>query len=376
MSENTIMGTIEVMTDILARKIDALLHLIAAVQDKIPAKIQDRVHSFVKDYELGCTKILTEYFEYRESQVVGAPPSREGKAQILRQRERYRDEFQKFLTSECIFPRMRELFDELSPYLGGDVSSGAEDDLDDFLFAGYSTDVERCERCNGRMEIEQNQSLMQCKAPDCGVSFRLKGVLFEDDYYYVHDGKRSKHCNYDPSKHCKMWLERIQAREPVEIPVSIIDRTRDCVYRDGIVNKEDITCERIRKYLRQMNQAVYYNHVPLIRKILSGIEPPSMTDEEQHQVISYFNRIARIYDLIKSDSNPNLRYHPYFIYKIIEHLLQGEEHRRRRQDILACIHLQSRETLIEHDRIWKQICSHIPEFEYCPTYRVQRLPPA
>jgi hypothetical protein len=41
----------------------------------------------------------------------------------------------------------------------------------------------------------------------------------------------------------------------------------------------------------------------------------------------------------------------------------------RKSQILACIHLQSRDTLINNDHIFKPICARIPEFKYIPTDR-------
>ena len=52
----------------------------------------------------------------------------------------------------------------------------------------------------------------------------------------------------------------------------------------------------------------------------------------------------------------------FFIYKIVEQILNKPEHEKRKKEILSCIHLQSNDTLIENDNTWFLICDYIPEF--------------
>ena len=83
----------------------------------------------------------------------------------------------------------------------------------------------------------------------------------------------------------------------------------------------------------------------------------------------------KIYNRIKPDNKPNCPYHPYFIYKIIEQLLKDPSDQRRCSEILQSIHLQSRDTLIDNDNIWKPICESLSSdclgdrtwFQYKPT---------
>ena len=71
------------------------------------------------------------------------------------------------------------------------------------------------------MSIDSYLSAMVCEK--CGMINEMLGTVFEDDQFYYQEGNRSKHGTYDPSKHCKFWVERIQARENTEIPSEIIE---------------------------------------------------------------------------------------------------------------------------------------------------------
>jgi hypothetical protein len=214
------------------------------------------------------------------------------------------------------------------------------------------------------MSIDANTSTLICKK--CGLTNELYGTVFEDEQFYYQEGHRTKHGTYDPSKHCRIWVERIQARETTDIPDTVIQKIKNCIIRDKIKNKNQITCNQIRNYLRSVHNSKYNEHVPLIRKLITGISPPQLTDYEMQLIHIYFDKVIHIFDEIKPPEKTNCPYHPYFIYKIIEQIIDNTI---RRLKILACIHLQSRETLVHNDRLWKPICEKIREFTYCPTDR-------
>ena len=217
------------------------------------------------------------------------------------------------------------------------------------------------------MDIDPIASTLICK--NCGVIKELYGTVFEDEQFYYQEGQRTKHGTYDPSKHCRFWVERIQARETTEIPESVVFAVKKCITRDKIKNKHHINCTQIRKYLRQTHNSKYNEHVPLIRKLITGITPPQLTDYEMQLIHIYFDKVIHIFEEIKPPKKTNCPYHPYFIYKIIEQIINNESDRIRKLKILACIHLQSRETLICNDVIWSPICDRISEFTYIPTDR-------
>ena len=45
----------------------------------------------------------------------------------------------------------------------------------------------------------------------------------------------------------------------------------------------------------------------------------------------------------------------------------SNDHNNKKRELLACIHLQSYETLIDNDKIWFQICKYNSTFIYKPT---------
>lgn len=224
---------------------------------------------------------------------------------------------------------------------------------------------ERCS-CGGSFVKQSNTSETLCHI--CGRTEKMPGVVMLDDtYFYLNqENNRNKHSGYDPTKHCKFWVDRILARENTEIPEKLITRIKECIRRDNIY-KNRLTCDIIREYLKDLKYSKYNNHVPLIKKIITNVEPPQLTDYEMKILFAKFSKVIQIYNKIKPDNMQNCKYHPFFIYKILEQIINRAEDAYRKSELLASIHTQSSETLIVNDTIWQSICEVLPEFKYVPT---------
>jgi len=222
-----------------------------------------------------------------------------------------------------------------------------------------------CPVCKIAYDIEERTSEFTCR--NCGKIEKIYGIVFENEQFFYQEGGRTKHGKYVSIKHCKYWIDRIQAKESSDIPEKVINAIKRCILRDKIwIDK--VTCPCIRKYLKQLKLTTQYNnHVPLIRKIITGQEPPQFSGYELKLIHMKFLNVIQIFNKIKPADISNCFYHPYFIYKIIEQILNKPSDAKRKAEILSCIHLQSRETLIEKDIIWFIICDHIPEFTKIPT---------
>lgn len=223
-----------------------------------------------------------------------------------------------------------------------------------------------CHDCKIKMSYSQHSSEMVCNR--CGLSINVFGVICEDDSTSQDGYKKSKRGSYDPTKHCRFWIERIQARESVEIDADIINRIKEMSKNDCLLGRK-LTCMHIREYLHQMKCTQYNEHVPYIRKLITGISPPQLTERELQLINNYFDKVIRIFEEIRPSNKTNVCYHPQLLIKIIDQILSEPENRRRKFEILSNCHLQSRETLIANDRLWKKICDKIPEFVYRPTDR-------
>ena len=377
-------GTIETTHNNILLKINSVIE-ICKLFEQVSVNINEinEIHRdiiYIKEnYEMSSIKLLSDYFllvnDYNQQ-------SKEDvfRNEFIEKKDNYIRLYQMFIRKENFIGSINRLMDILKSiisHLDSEISQKKVIEIKHIINKFESSSItykttetiyNKCGNCGNIMKISSSTSEIVCI--NCGVTENLYATVFEDENMY--NQEKSKHGSYDPSKHCKFWIERIQARESKEIPNKILESIRKCIKRDKIRDLENITCEDIRKYLSQTKNSSFNEHVPLIRKLITGISPPQLSDYELQLIHMYFDKIVKIYEETKPDDKTNVPYHPYIIYKIIEHILSSEK--KRLSDILSCIHLQSRETLIENDRTWKKICQNLGCIKYTPTDRNNHIP--
>jgi len=230
----------------------------------------------------------------------------------------------------------------------------------EFTHRPHSMPTNLCS-CGNKMSVRPTTSEMVCEI--CGNAITIYGTSFAETQSYSADGVRNKHGSYDIRRHCRLWLDRIQAKEADDVSSCIASLER-CCKRDRI-ELYNLKCESIRKYLKETKQTKFNNNVALIRKQMGGLVPPQLTAEEESVVMMHFDKCNEIFNKIKSNAVSNNPYYPYFMFKIIESILSDSDSRKMK--LLSCIHLQSLSTLIKNDKHWQSICSQYPAITFIPT---------
>lgn len=224
-----------------------------------------------------------------------------------------------------------------------------------------------CE-CGNIMEIAALSSEMICDK--CGYVTKLIGTVFDDNQFYNQDGCRYKHAGYEPSKHCKCWLERIQAKETNTITAEQLEQIEARIKRDRIVNKRRLTISQLRRYLKDTGLTELNEHVALIKKLITGISPPQLSFAETQDITNSFSKAIRAYNVVRPKHKSNCLFYPFILRKLIE--LHVSNYGKQR-DLLSFIHLQGSQTLVQNDKIWRDICEITPSFDYQPTDRYAYL---
>ena len=383
------MATLETINNLIRIKIKSLIDICDIFtarknsDQSVVAQIKKELEEIYTDYEMGSIKMISDYF-LLTSKYQNTLADEESKRKYIAQKDQYYNKYQVFIKKENFISKIERCYVVLknmyttifaSKRAGNAVATKKLLTIyeNSTITRTVSNNIyNKCSTCDTEMKIISNLSEITCVT--CGVTENLYGTVFEDEQFYFQEGHRSKHGSYDPSKHCRFWLDRIQAKESRDIPDTIIKVVKNCFINNGIKNKEDITCDKIRKYLSQTKNSAYNEYIPLIRKIITGESPEQLTDVELQLVTMYFDKVIRIYEEIKPNDKTNVPYHPYIIYKIIEHIMSTSEPpkydtKKRMNNILSYIHLQSRETLIENDNTWREITAFMPEVKYKPTDR-------
>jgi len=227
--------------------------------------------------------------------------------------------------------------------------------------------LDYCE-CGSVMQVMPESSELVCN--NCGYLYELKGTVFNDCQFYSQESIRYKHAGYEPSKHVKSWLERIQARETNTITDTQLIKIEACIKRDGITNKKRLTIEQLRRYLKDSGLTELNEHVALIKRLITGIAPPQLSYSETQDITNSFSKAVKAYNVIRPSNKSNMLFYPYIVWKLVEMHIPDFY---RRKSLLSFIHLQGAQTLIQNDTIWAQICNITRGFIYKPTDRYAYL---
>lgn len=315
----------------------------------------------IKNFEFGSLQILSDYYFLDEN----TKDYRVKKAQIY-------SKYTRFVIQENIISQLNNMYLYLKCLIAKTKLKSEE--LTKLMYKYEQIKLKVtvqenrgivCYYCEEPMSFISRESTLEC--PRCYSQKDAKGMMLSEDQNSTTD-KSYKSNQYQTRRHGKIWLDSIQGLESKEIPEFVLKHVKNCMKKDRIIDLSKVTCETIRGYLSKSAKASKYNqHIPKIRKLITGIEPPQLTEAETDIFCEYFGKVTNIYNTKKT--KVNCPYCPYFIYKILEHILREPIHADRRKKFFSYIHLQLPNTVTEQDKIWEMICEEIPEFVYKPTIR-------
>ena len=218
--------------------------------------------------------------------------------------------------------------------------------------------METCQTCpdSNIIHIHDTSDLV---CDGCGV---VVAALISEELTYKEEQETSEkvvNYSYKRENHFNEWLSQFQAQEMTTIPLEVIEQLRAELKKIKIKNLEDITHAKVRGLLKKLRLNKYYEHVPYITNILSGIKPPNMPQELEEYLRIMFKDIQKPFDENCPTERKNFLSYSYVLYKFCE--LLGED------DYLQYFPLlKSKEKLYQQDVIWKKIC-HDLKWEFIPT---------
>ncbi len=229
-------------------------------------------------------------------------------------------------------------------------------------FMAETEKIDIC-HCGEHMVIHQEQSEYRC--PKCGTCKSIEGTIFRDDQYFSKDGHKVNYNGYEPTKHFKFWMDRLQARENKEFNKEDLDK----INRYIIATKKDrtrLTGEQMRAILKapEVKLTGLNDNVASLIKLMGGPSPPVFDYEEINRIQIKFNIIIRLHEVIiaprsTTTSRPSKPYYLYYIMQAIKSIFRNDAEKMR---FMRYVHLQSSKTLMKHDCNYRDICeAALPE---------------
>ncbi len=225
-----------------------------------------------------------------------------------------------------------------------------------------------CNLCKTEMIIFPAESEMRCPNENCSFVVSLKGMTFDDTIHSSSDANSIKRGSYETSRHCKFHLDRIMGIKNPNIPQRVLDKIEDWLKTNGVKLRKTFRPKMCRRCLKDIKETQYNEFVPYICQKITGISPERLFQEEINLVIIYFDKAATAFKEINGmDERANLKYYPFFIFKILETILNEPKDKERLMSIVENIHFQQEKTIISNDKIWDKICEKVPELKFKKT---------
>jgi len=202
-----------------------------------------------------------------------------------------------------------------------------------------------------------NTSDLVCES--CGL---IIACLISEELTYREEQETSEkivNYSYKRENHFNEWLSQFQAQETTNIPIEVIEELRNELKKIKIKTVEEITHARVRGLLKKLKLNKYYEHVPYITNILSGLSPPKMPQELEEKLRIMFKDIQKPFDDNCPTERKNFLSYSYVLYKFCE-LLSEDKY------LKYFPLLKSKEKLYQQDVIWKKMCKTL-KWEYIPT---------
>lgn len=347
---------IEITHQNIYTKLDIINDLVKLFS--IPSELDQLVKSYSElsdEYKNTSISLLCEYHNTRDPQV---------KYKII-------DKYNQNIISKNFVVRMDNIINALNHkfYNIKNVNQDTIKETWQQLYNNYNNisveliikkiDYKKCPLCGYKTTLYPAQSEIRCTSPSCDYTMYMKGIVFDDQIQQ--ENRIQKRSLYETSRHCSYHLDRILAIKVLNNIEHLKEKILNWATKNNHKYLKLLSCKDYRRCLKDIGETKYNEHVPFLRLKISGVSPDRLYHHEKNQVKMYFEIAVSAFNKLYNNTKTNLRYYPYFIFKIIEIILSAPENHRRFLSIADCIHFQRDGTIITNDNIWQSICEEVQE---------------
>ena len=201
--------------------------------------------------------------------------------------------------------------------------------------------------CGGEKILSQTDGNMVCKK--CGLSETI--LLTVEKPNYKEPTQDTGTYAYKRINHLTEILSQLQAKESTDIPPRVFENIlRELKKRK--IDKNDLDIFKLRKILKILNYRKYYEHVPHILQIINGKEPPNFSRKDEIKIKQMFKNIQKPFAIYCPKNRKNFLNYSYILHKFCE-LLDLDDY------IGYFPLLKNNAKLLQHDKIWKNICEYM-----------------
>jgi len=156
---------------------------------------------------------------------------------------------------------------------------------------------------------------------------------------------------YKRINHLTEILSQLQAKETTDIPQKVYESiSKEIIKRN--ISVYDLDIFKLRRILKKLNFRKYYEHVPHILQNINGKEPPNFSRIDEAKIKKMFKDIQKPFAIYCPKNRKNFLNYSYVLHKFCE-LLELDDY------IEYFPLLKNNNKLIQHDKIWRNICGYM-----------------
>jgi hypothetical protein len=207
----------------------------------------------------------------------------------------------------------------------------------------------KCVECGDKLINDASVGVTVCYTCGSIENFNTTDVR-EWNHSETHEYNKP-YC-YKRTNHFKEWISQTQGREGVSIPDEIINCVILEIKKERIIDKNSITYDKVKEFLKKLKFNKYYEHIPNIITRITGEKRIIINQELETKLLKMFNEIQDPFQKHCPTTRKNFLSYSYTLYKFFQ-LLEKNEY------LKYFPLLKSRDKMYEQDEIWKNICKEL-----------------
>ena len=217
--------------------------------------------------------------------------------------------------------------------------------------------------CGNVSRFIEQQNKIICY--DCSSVYDIQSV--QTSFKDIDRVNLSQKYKYKKKVHFRDTINQYQGKQNKKITPRIFQVLAEQFELHNLVNKEgktntekyaNITREQIYMFLFQTDNSNYYEDINMLHHHFTGIPYPDLSSVE-HLLYEDFDKVVDVYESLENVNKIHFLNEQYILYQLL---------RRRKFKVSESDFdiLKTRERLVEHDEIYKEICAKL-EWTFTPT---------
>lgn len=213
-----------------------------------------------------------------------------------------------------------------------------------------------CPRCTDvDMILMTSRAILAC--PKCGTSSTYLDATSSSISY--DETVEMVTFSYKRGNHFQDWLLNVQGQEGYEVPTDVIQAVMNELYKQRIVNINDITTQKVREVLKTLKLRRCYEHCAQIVSKCTGSPSPQLPPEASELCRLMFMAVQLPFQKYCPVYRKNFLSYSFILSKLL-YILGYDE----LCDRLTM--LKGKDKLQRMDEIWKNICREL-DWEFFPS---------